>query len=67
MAGDGKIYVVNQDGVVFVIRAGDRPQLVATVPMEEQVVATPALADGALFVRTEGNLYCFAAGASPSR
>jgi outer membrane protein assembly factor BamB len=60
VAADGLIYAVNEDGTTFVIKAGDKPKLVATNPLDEEVVATPAIADGALFLRTSAHLYCIA-------
>jgi outer membrane protein assembly factor BamB len=60
VAADGKIYAVNEEGTTFVIKVGDRPELVATNPLGEEVLATPAIADGALFLRTSERLYCIA-------
>jgi outer membrane protein assembly factor BamB len=58
VAADGKVFVANEDGTVFVVKAGDQPELVASNPIGEEVVATPAIAGGALFVRTKEHLYC---------
>ena len=60
VAADGKIYAVNEEGTTFVVKAGDRPELVATNAIGEEVVATPAVADGALYLRTSERLYCIA-------
>jgi outer membrane protein assembly factor BamB len=58
IAADGKVYAVNEEGKTFVIQVGDKPELVATNALGEEVVATPAIAQGALFVRTREHLYC---------
>jgi outer membrane protein assembly factor BamB len=58
VAADGRVYVVNEEGTTFVIRAGDKPEVIATNSLGEEVVATPAIADGALFLRTSERLYC---------
>jgi len=58
IAAGGHIYVVNEEGTTFVVKAGDKPELVVTNTMNEEVVATPAIADGALFLRTSTHLYC---------
>src|SRR5205807_959441 len=58
IAAGGHIYVVNEEGTTFVVKSGDKPELVATNTMNEEVVATPAIADGALFLRTSTHLYC---------
>jgi hypothetical protein len=45
-----------------VLKAGsDKPEVLATNPkLGERTAATPAIADDALFVRTEKHLYAFA-------
>ncbi len=60
VAADGKIYVLAEDGTALVIKPGAKPELLANNAMADEVVATPAVADGALFVRAGGNLYCLA-------
>jgi outer membrane protein assembly factor BamB len=62
VAGDGKVYAVSLKGVVTVFRAGDRCEVLAENDLGESISATPALADGKLYVRTEGNLYAFEEG-----
>jgi outer membrane protein assembly factor BamB len=61
VAGDGKIYLVSLRGRVTVLKAGDDWQTLSTGDLGEQVIATPAIADGRLYIRTEGTLYCFGA------
>lgn len=65
VAGDGKIYAVNQYGVVSVVAAGsDTFELIAANPVGEATKgATPAIADGCLLVRTKEHLVCIEAGA----
>jgi outer membrane protein assembly factor BamB len=58
VASDGKLYVVNEAGTTAVVEAGDRPRVLATNAVDEDVLATPALADGALFLRSDRHLYC---------
>jgi outer membrane protein assembly factor BamB len=60
IAADGKIYVVNEEGTTYVIKAGDTPAVIATNKIGEEVVATPAIASGAIFLRTSERLYCIA-------
>ena len=61
VAGDGKVYIVSQTGVVVVLDAARDQEIVSTGEMEEEVYATPAIADGRVFVRTRGALYAFGA------
>lgn len=59
VAGDGKIYFVNQDGKVTVLRAGASWTELSSGDLAEQVIATPAIADGRIYIRTAETLYCF--------
>lgn len=59
--GDGKIYLINQEGELTVLRAGRDWEVLATGSFEEQTYATPAIVDGRIYLRTNGHLYCFAA------
>lgn len=56
VAADGKIYLSSEDGDIFVVRAGARFELLATNPMGELLMATPAIASGAMLVRTQHHL-----------
>jgi outer membrane protein assembly factor BamB len=61
VAGDGKVYVTDNDGRIRVLEAGADWKVLATNELGEEVNATPAIgADGALYVRTQSKLYCFA-------
>ena len=56
VAGDGKIYVTSEEGVIHVVKAGADFELLASNDMGETCMATPALSEGVLFVRTCGEL-----------
>ncbi|GIW82676.1 MAG: serine/threonine protein kinase [Gemmatales bacterium] len=58
IAADGKIYFTNLAGEIKVIRAGPKFELLARNDLGEEIVATPALAHGRLFIRTRGHLFC---------
>lgn len=60
VAGDGKLYFVNEEGTTTVMQSGPAPKILATNRLEETVMATPAIADGALFIRSEKHLFCVA-------
>lgn len=62
VAGDGKVYVASDRGVVVVLAAGDKFDVLARNDLKERIVATPALADGVLYVRTDSALHAFADG-----
>jgi outer membrane protein assembly factor BamB len=58
VAADGHIYAANEQGTFYVFAAAEHFQLLATNRLDEQCLATPAIADGDLFVRTAGHVYC---------
>ena len=62
MAGDGKIYLLNVSGTLSVVQAGRDPKVLSRSDFEEDVYATPAIADGRIYLRTAGHLYCFGVG-----
>jgi outer membrane protein assembly factor BamB len=59
VAGDGKIYVVNERGSLAVLRAGRDWRVLSTSDFGEAVYATPAIVEGRIYLRTSGHLYCF--------
>lgn len=57
VAADGKIYLPGEDGDIFVIKAGAKFEVLATNPMGEPLMATPAIASGMMFVRTQHHVF----------
>lgn len=64
VGADGKVWLVSQDGTVSVVSAKGEWESLAVAPLDEEVFATPAIADGRIYIRTKGTLYCFAKGRS---
>jgi outer membrane protein assembly factor BamB len=60
VAGDGKVYMISRAGAVSVLKGGAQWEVAATGDMGEEVFATPAIADGHIWVRTATALYDFA-------
>jgi outer membrane protein assembly factor BamB len=60
VAGDDKIYFISDQGVVVVLSAGDRFNVLARNELGERVMATPALVDNIIYIRTATCLYAFA-------
>lgn len=56
---DGKIVIVGREGVGLVVQAGPEFKLLATNDLKEVTYASPAVANGRLYVRTWDHLYCF--------
>ena len=59
VVGDGKIYAASARGVVTVFEVGDSLKVMAQNDLGERIMATPALVDGRVYVRTDQNLYAF--------
>lgn len=61
LAGDGKLYAINEEGVATVLAlGGDKPKVLATNALGEKVASTPAISGGRLFIRGDKHLYCIA-------
>jgi outer membrane protein assembly factor BamB len=65
VAGDGKVYLVDLDGKVSVLRAGADWEVLSTGDLDEQVIATPAIADGRIYIRTGDTLWAFGITSRP--
>jgi outer membrane protein assembly factor BamB len=65
VASDGKIYLASEDGDVFVVKAGPKYELLATNPVGEVMMATPAISDGLVIVRGVSHLFAF--GEAPAK
>lgn len=61
VAGDGKIYATDEAGTTHVVAASDEFQLLARNQLNEQTLATPAIAHGELIFRTATHLVCISA------
>ena len=59
LLSDGKIYVPNQSGDVFVLRASPKFEVLATNSVGESSNASLAASDGQVFMRTDKGLWCF--------
>jgi outer membrane protein assembly factor BamB len=54
---EGRVYFVNEEGTTYVVRADTTYNLLATNDLEEQALASPAVTDGAMFIRTAEHLW----------
>lgn len=57
VASDDKIYLPNEDGEILVISAGEKFAHLGTNSMGELLMATPALSQGVMYVRTAQSLF----------
>jgi outer membrane protein assembly factor BamB len=58
IAGDGKIYCLNETGVCNVLKADSNEfDILATNDLGEETLGTPAIANGVIFIRTDKAVY----------
>lgn len=57
VAGGGMIYLTSEDGDIFVVKAGQEFELLATNEMGELLMATPAISEGDIFIRGQHHLF----------
>jgi outer membrane protein assembly factor BamB len=60
VAADGKLYFTGEESGVRVVQAGPKFELLAVNPLGDPCMATPAISDGMIFLRTQH--YLIAAG-----
>jgi outer membrane protein assembly factor BamB len=59
VAADGKVYIASSEGQVVVLGAGEDLKILANNKLDGGIMATPALVDGKIYVRTDTRLYAF--------
>ena len=56
-AYNGKVFLLSEDGDTYVIQAGREFKLLGKNPLNDMAMASPAVARGSLFIRTQSRLY----------
>lgn len=56
VASDGRLYLVSEEGDVFIIKAGKEYELLHRIPLGEVSLVTPGIVDGLIVFRTAGKL-----------
>ena len=56
VAGDGKVYLLDESGEMFVLRAGREIDIEARNSIDERSIASPAISGGQIFLRTDQHL-----------
>jgi outer membrane protein assembly factor BamB len=59
VAAGHKIHIASAEGDVVVLEAGDKLKILAINKLDEPILATPALVEGKIYLRTETRLYAF--------
>jgi outer membrane protein assembly factor BamB len=57
----GRVYFVGRNGTAVVLKAGDKPEVLAVNKLDDPIDASPAVAGKQLFLRGEQHLYCLEA------
>ena len=67
-AAGGNIFCLNENGVCFVLRAGDKFEVLHTNKLsdDDMCMATPAMSGDRLLIRTSARVYCLQSATSPS-
>jgi outer membrane protein assembly factor BamB len=65
IGSDGRVYLAAEGGEVIVLKAGRTYEVLARNDMGEPVMATPAIANNTMYIRTAGHVY--AVGSAPAR
>ena len=66
VASDGKLYLMSEDGDVFVVKAGPKYELLSTNPVGEVMMASPAISDGLVIVRGLKHVFAFGQSSNSS-
>ena len=61
VAADDKVFLIGEGGAVSVLKAAGDWQVLAVNELDDECFATPAIADGRIYIRTRSALYCFGA------
>ncbi len=57
VASDGRLYIASEDGDVFVVQAGREYLELGKNPMGQVIMASPAISDGLLIIRTLSHVW----------
>ncbi len=59
VAADDKVFLIGVNGAVSVLKAAGDWEVLAVNEMDDECYATPAIADGRIYIRTRSALYSF--------
>ncbi len=65
VAAEGRLYFLSEEGVCHVVAADTEFKRLATNELGEKTFASPAVVDGAMFIRSESHLWRIDADATP--
>ncbi len=59
VAADDKVFLIGESGAVSVLKAAGEWEILKVNQLDDECFATPAIADGRIYIRTRSALYCF--------
>lgn len=60
VASDGKIFIPDEEGTVYVISDAPKLEILSVIPMNDVCMTAPAITDGKIYFRTQNSLYAIA-------
>lgn len=66
VSAGGYLYFLDDNGIMYVLKAGPTFELVSKNTLEEETYASPAISRGQMFIRTASQLYCIGATVNAS-
>lgn len=58
IASDGMIFGFDDAGICTVLKAGDEPKVISVNDMKVEILGTPAIANGCMYIQTVNGMYC---------
>jgi len=58
----GHLYAASLDGMVYVLKLGDKFEIVSEIDMQDRIIASPIAVSNRLLIRTDHHLYCIGDG-----
>jgi outer membrane protein assembly factor BamB len=58
VVADGRLYLTDDDGITYVLKAGPTFEVLSRNPLGEPCYSSPAIAGGQIFIRTDGHVFC---------
>jgi outer membrane protein assembly factor BamB len=67
VAGDGKIYFVSETGETIVMKSGRTPEVIARNDIGQRLMASPAISEGQIFLRSDDQLFAIGRTSTAAR
>lgn len=62
IASDGKLYLVSEKGIVYIVKAGKEFEILKKIPLEESSLVTPGISEDVIIFRTASRLIAVGEG-----